>query len=493
MLSQNKAIILFLLTISILRVFYIPTIPLAPDEAYYWVCSKFPSLSYFDHPPFTIWMIRAFTLLLGDTELAIRLPTVIGCLIIYIVTYLIAKNSLTTINPWILIFLILSTPIFAVGGIINTPDTYFLMFWALSTFSLFKILKENNYKYYLLLGTTLGFGLLSKYTTVLFLIAFFIYMILFRRDMLKNNYMKLTIALVLAFLLFLPVIIWNMQHDFASFKFQLLHGFGKTLYTRTQIIKNILIYVGGMAAVINPFLFVIVIVSSTSYIIKAIKYKNENYQPLLFMALSSVTVILFFGISAIRTKVEANWPLTVYYYGIILSSIFISEHKNKLIKALLVAIIAMNTTIDIFLHYPGILYKTLQMKIKKEPTDELYGWQELASYVENMRKELEKKCGKTPLVLANSYQTASELQFYLPGKPYVYSLNINRRKNMYTYLPKPKIHPGDIVIFVDEIDPNLIKKYFEKIEHEEFKFFRYGILKSEFVIYKAYNYRGGLL
>jgi len=492
MFIQNRIVVFFLI-ISIYYVFYITTIPLAPDEAYYWVCSKFPSLSYFDHPPFNVWVIKIFTLLFADTVFAIRLPTVIGCFITYLTTYLIAKNFLTTINPWTLTFLILFTPIFVVGNVINTPDTYFLMFWALSTFFLFKIFRENKYKHYLLLGTTLGLGLLSKYITILFLLTLSIYLILFRRDMLKNNYTKLTTAFLLAFLLFLPVIIWNIQHNFASFKFQLHHGFGKTLSTGGQVIKNIFIYVGGMAAVVNPLLFVIMIISSALYLIKAIKYKNENYQPILFMALSFVIVILFFGISAVRTKVEANWPLPAYYYGIILSSIFLSEYKKKFIKVIFVTIIITNITIDILLHYPRILYKTLQLRIKKEPTDELYGWQELASYVENMRKKIKKEHGKTPIVLANSYQVASELQFYLPDKPYVYSLNINRRKNMYTYLPKPEIQLGDIVIFVDDIDLNAIKEYFEKIELEEFEFFRYDMLKSKFVIYKAYNYKGGLL
>ena len=47
-------------------------VPLTADEAYYWLWSKHLDLGYLDHPPVIAWLIRAGTMLLGNTPLGIR-------------------------------------------------------------------------------------------------------------------------------------------------------------------------------------------------------------------------------------------------------------------------------------------------------------------------------------------------------------------------------------------------------------------------------------
>src|SRR5262249_27935614 len=56
------------------QLWYVSARELVPDEAYYWVWSRHLALSYFDHPPMVAYLIRASTAILGDTELAVRLP-----------------------------------------------------------------------------------------------------------------------------------------------------------------------------------------------------------------------------------------------------------------------------------------------------------------------------------------------------------------------------------------------------------------------------------
>jgi dolichol-phosphate mannosyltransferase len=62
-------------TISLL-VFRLTTaflVELTPQEAYYWNYTIHPALSYFDHPPVVAWVIRAGYLVLGKSELGIRI------------------------------------------------------------------------------------------------------------------------------------------------------------------------------------------------------------------------------------------------------------------------------------------------------------------------------------------------------------------------------------------------------------------------------------
>ena len=41
-------------------------VPLNPDEAYYFLWSRFPAWSYFDHPPMVAWWIAAGTAIFGE-------------------------------------------------------------------------------------------------------------------------------------------------------------------------------------------------------------------------------------------------------------------------------------------------------------------------------------------------------------------------------------------------------------------------------------------
>ena len=58
-------------------------------------------------------------------------------------------------------------------------------------------------------------------------------------------------------------------------------------------------------------------------------------------------------------------------------------------------------------------------------------------------------------VAAESYQTASELAFHLPGHPEVFSLNLTGRPNQYDFWPAftDRARPGDVLwVALDEAD-----------------------------------------
>src|SRR6202142_4705087 len=51
--------------------------PLTFDEAYYWIWSKNLALGYYDHPPGVALVIRLGTMIPGDTELGVRLVSIL--------------------------------------------------------------------------------------------------------------------------------------------------------------------------------------------------------------------------------------------------------------------------------------------------------------------------------------------------------------------------------------------------------------------------------
>ena len=72
---RNTALVI--LALVALRLVAAAFTPITFDEAYYWMWSKNLAGGYYDHPPMVAYVIRAGTLIAGDTELGVRLVSIL--------------------------------------------------------------------------------------------------------------------------------------------------------------------------------------------------------------------------------------------------------------------------------------------------------------------------------------------------------------------------------------------------------------------------------
>src|SRR3569832_2814234 len=68
---------LAILGLVALRLIAAALTPITFDEAYYWMWSKHLAGGYYDHPPLVAVVIRLGTMIAGDTELGVRLVSVL--------------------------------------------------------------------------------------------------------------------------------------------------------------------------------------------------------------------------------------------------------------------------------------------------------------------------------------------------------------------------------------------------------------------------------
>ena len=61
-----------LAALTLVRLVVAATVPLAPDEAYYWVWSHHLQPGYLDAPPMVAIWVRLGTLIAGQTPLGVR-------------------------------------------------------------------------------------------------------------------------------------------------------------------------------------------------------------------------------------------------------------------------------------------------------------------------------------------------------------------------------------------------------------------------------------
>src|SRR4249920_435739 len=71
---------LAILALVALRLVAAAYTPITFDEAYYWMWSKHLAGGYYDHPPGVAMVIRLGTMIAGDTELGVRLVSILSAL-----------------------------------------------------------------------------------------------------------------------------------------------------------------------------------------------------------------------------------------------------------------------------------------------------------------------------------------------------------------------------------------------------------------------------
>src|ERR1700731_1999173 len=113
--------------------------PLTFDEAYYWMWSKHLAFGYYDHPPMVALVIRLGTMILGDTELGVRLVSILSALpmsyAVFRASAILFGGARVAASAVILLNVTLMA---AVGTLIVTPDAPLLV---ASSFVLFFLAK----------------------------------------------------------------------------------------------------------------------------------------------------------------------------------------------------------------------------------------------------------------------------------------------------------------------------------------------------------------
>lgn len=201
-------------------------LPLIADEAYGVAVSRYPTLSYFDHPPLAFGFARAAAWLFGsEAEFVVRLPHVaLGTLTSWLL-FLVTRRAFASSAAgfWAVGAYTVAPFFLASAGTFVVPDGPLNVFaltalWlALPALSGERSLPAWRWA---LAGLAFGLALLSKYTAFLFgasVLALLLAAPAGRRELGRPGpwLAGLTALACLA-----PVLIWNWQNGWASFGFQ---------------------------------------------------------------------------------------------------------------------------------------------------------------------------------------------------------------------------------------------------------------------------------
>ena len=297
---------------------------LVADEAYYWIWSLHPQMSYFDHPPAIAWTIAFFTHIFGTTPLGVRMAALLISAGISFFLFKMGKEFLKDrwAGAWAVIF-ISSSLLFSAGAFIITPDSLVIFFFVLTLWQFYHAMETGSGRAMLLAGLWFGLGLLSKYTMVLLGPLLLVYLLASRRRRAWLARPSLWGSALLAVLLFTPVILWNREHNWASFRFQWHHGMEAHQYSA---VAGFFDYLGGQIGVMTPIVYLILIAAA----IWGIRESRRNPDgPVFYFWITSYPILLFFAYSSLKAKVEANWPVDGYIGAFLVAGAMVSSFSFR--------------------------------------------------------------------------------------------------------------------------------------------------------------------
>jgi len=391
----------------VLRLSFLGLVNLLPEEAYYWAYAQNLDFSYLDHPPMVAWLIHFGTALLGNTEFGVRISAWVCSIVAIGYLFGLAQNLFGKAAAYVSALLLAVLPIYFSVGFVMTPDAPLYAAWAAALFYLERALLGNCSKSWIGVGISLGLGMLSKYTIALLGTAAIVFTFLDSPSRRWYRRPEPYLAVLIAVLLFAPVLYWNMHHDWASFAFQ-----GPHRWSGKHEFALHLLFGTAMAQLTPLGLAGVVAALGTGW--KRVSSDRRR----VFATVFTLVPLFVFILHSLQNNPKLNWTGPVWLAALPLLAQHLVLRGQGLCRPLSVLSyrIWKPTLIVLPLLYGGFLCYLHFGSSWLTPGNRMtlpIAWGEMARLVEQIEAPLEEPSEQNLIVVGmDKYAISSELAFY---------------------------------------------------------------------------------
>jgi 4-amino-4-deoxy-L-arabinose transferase-like glycosyltransferase len=397
------------------------------DETYYWLWGQHLALGYFDHPPlvgWTQWLASS----LGWNTIGLRalvLLTLMGDIaLLYGFARHIAGAAWREMF-WATTALFVATPIFFGLTNLALPD-HLLVFFALAAiyaFTRFRAAYEAGvprWRFVYLAALAVGFATLSKYSGALLAACIFLIIVFTPRlrGLFRSPHLYFAMALVIV--MQAPVLIWNMQHDWASFGFV----FGGRRIDGEVGPWGLAGYILGFPLVLSPFL----LWPLGRFLFPRGDGNNFNRLVFWFSTLGFLAASLF-------TDILIHWNAIAYAAVLPFLALYLRSRALAIGHFVFGGLIALTLAVNY-----TVMPVVAPFTYTDQSTSLSYGWEKVIPEIERIRAKRDIGFIATPW-----YAASGALAFALRD-PDVTSLFSGR--DAFDYWFDPAAHAGEDALIV---------------------------------------------
>jgi hypothetical protein len=311
-------------------------------------------------------------------------------------------------------------PLFAVGSILMTIDPLSVFFWAASALTFWQALSQPERKrFWVLTGLWVGFGFQAKYTNAAVIISFLLFLLLApsRRRLIFSRGIFWMLGTVL--LLMLPILLWNAFREWIG-ALHVFEGGDFNRGFRADFGKFFGFWL-LQAIVVSPLLFLVMLAGAVRPAATRIP-QGSLYLQCLFWPL-----FLAYAWVSLNKTANGNWTAPALVAGLVLGAgwAMVRWDSGRISWR-----VALSLALGVGLILTALLHDIFPLRVKNNPLDRAKGWKDLAGEAQKVREQI-----GADFVVADEYQTASLLSFYLPDRPRAYTPDWPQVMTQYSLWP----------------------------------------------------------
>lgn len=435
------------------------------DEFNYMSSGDHLAWGYVDQPPLLPFLVRVSRAILGDSLRAIRFLPALAMSATVVLTGLLAREFGGRRFALLLSAVAaITAPMYLSNGSLLTTNCLEPLLWmGCAYFGILAVKKDE--RYWLLFGIVAGLGLQEKYSIAIFGFAIVVGLLLTReRRAFVNKWFWL--GGVLAFLIFLPNVIWNFQNDWPFLQLMRnIRAVGRdvALSPLDFFVQQILlihpltapIWITGLFALLfserlRQFRFL-----GWSYVISFVTFvllKGKNYYlaPIYPMLLAAGALLIERGVERTRQAWLKPAMIVVLLAG----------------GALLIPFVVPVFSVERFISYlnssplkPPRTEHSHESAVLPQHYADQFGWEELtvktAEAWSRLAPDERADCG----IFAQNYGQAGAIDFFGPR----YGLPRALSGHQTYFLWGPRGYSGNCMIVLDD-DRETLDQIFEHVE-----------------------------
>jgi len=435
------------------------------DEFNYLICSDRLAWGYVDQPPLLPFLLRITRVILGDSLRSIRFLPALAISSVVVLTTLIAREfggGRFAVLLSAVAFVI--APVFLSDGSLVTTNCLEPLLWMGCVYFAILAVKRDS-RYWLLFGVVAGLGLEEKYSILIFGFGIAVGLLLTsQRKFLLNKWLWL--GGVIALLIFLPNLIWNIQHHWPFL--ELMHNIKAA---GRDVELSPLQFFAQQLLLVHPLNALIWIPGAVALIVSA-RFRHFRFLGWCYV----VCFVTFVVLKGKNYYLAPIYPMLLAAGAVVIENLIERTRQFWLKPAMIVVLLVGGAwfaplvvpvlSVDQFIAYmhklpfdvPRSEHSHERAVLPQHYADQ-FGWEEITAKTaeawSKLSAEEKTDCG----IFAQDYGQAGAIDFF--GKRYGLPPALSGHQTYYLWGPRG--YSGQCMIVLDD-DKETLEQLFEHVE-----------------------------
>ena len=435
---------LLIVALTAVRWIIATTTGLSDTEAYYAEWARFPSLSYYDHPPLVAWTTWLATRFFAASPSVLRLGPVLYAAAFEALLYRLAARLFSPRAGFFAVAVVAAIPAFFFTGFLVNPEGLLAPLWVLFLLLLVDLRDQDESWRPLAIGAVVGVAFLAKYTAILAVPIALLYVLGSPRARRWLRRPTFYLAGLLALAIASPAIVWNARNHWPSLHLHLSERMG---LASAESVAQSLWRVGSAQLLLFQPLILPSLLGLLGYGLVQSR-RDERYR---FLVLASLPALAFLLTMMVRAPdSEPHWTMVAYVPLVVAAGGLLDESAGALRRfahayfraALSVSAVVAALYVG-YLRSPVLARAMPAYNPNADPMSETVGWDRVSAAIE----EHAAKLGPRTVVAGAHNVLCGHVQAALDDSPAVYCASARRTEFDFIGRRSP---PSDApVVFVD--------------------------------------------